>query len=61
MLEQIHQWVENTLKRDFQEEQEPLGLFCDNFEGQKADIFKKSIEPLGSIVWYGVANATDIW
>ena len=36
-------------------------MFCDNLEGQKAEVFKESVEALGGIVWYGVANATDIW
>ena len=35
-------------------------LFCDNIEGRKAEVFKESVEALGGIAWYGVANATDI-
>ena len=54
-------WVDNTLKKTVQKEQEPFVLFCDNLEGQKAEVFKESVEALGGIVWYGVANATDIW
>ena len=36
-------------------------MFCDNLEGQKAEVFKESVEALDGIVWYGVANVTDIW
>ena len=54
-------WVDNTLKKTVQEEQEPFVVFCDNLEGQKAEVFKESVEALGGIVWYGVANVTDIW
>ena len=53
--------VDNTLKKAVQEEQEPFVLFCDNLEGQKAEVLKESAEALGGIVWYGVANVTDIW
>ena len=49
------------MKKAVQEEQEPFVLFCDNLEGQKAEVFKESVETLGGIAWYGVANATDIW
>ena len=36
-------------------------MLCNNLEDQKAEVFKESVEALGGIVWYGVANATDIW
>ena len=42
-------------------EKEPFVLLCDNLEGQKADVFKESVEALDVIVWYGVADATGIW
>lgn len=35
--------------------------FCDNLHGQKADAFKKPAEELVEIVWYEVANASEIW
>ena len=54
-------WVDNTLRKTVQEEQEPFVLFCGNLEGQKAEVFKESADALGGIVWYGVANVTDIW
>ena len=34
-------------------EKEPFVLLCDNLEGQKADVFKESVEVLDVIVWYG--------
>ena len=54
-------WVDNTLKKTVQEEQEPFALFCNNLEDQKAEVFKESVEALSGIVWYCVANATDKW
>ena len=33
---------------------------CHNL-GQKADLFKDIVKESGGLVWYGVANATDIW
>ena len=51
----------NTLKKTVQEEQEPFVLFCGNLDSQRAEVFKESVEALSGIVWYGVANATDIW
>ena len=53
--------VDNTLKKTVQEEQELFVFFCDNLEVQKAEFSKESVEALGGIVWYGVANTTDIW
>ena len=35
--------------------------FFDNLEGQKNPDFKDAASSCGSIVWYGLANATDIW
>ena len=43
-------WVDNTLKKAVQEEQEPFVFFCDNLEGQKAEVFKESVEAVGGIV-----------
>ena len=35
--------------------------FCDNLEGQKNPDFKDAASSCGSIAWYDLANATDIW
>ena len=36
-------------------------LFVDNLEGQKAESFKDAVSASNGLVWYGLANATDIW
>ena len=43
------------------EEEDHFVLFCDNLEAQKSAGFKDDVEALLGLVWYGVANATDIW
>ena len=53
-------WAQIALKSPVEKE-DNFVLFCDNLEGQKADLFKDTVKELGGLVWYGVANATDIW
>ena len=53
-------WAEKTLKSAVEKEVNFV-LFYNNLEGQKADLFKDTVKELGGLVWYGVANATDIW
>ena len=36
-------------------------LFCDNLEGQISLQFRDAVRKLNGIVWYGLANATDLW
>ena len=43
------------------EKEDNFILFCDNLEGKKADLFRDTVKELGALVWYGVADAIDIW
>ena len=54
------EWAKKTLKSAIEEE-DHFVLFCDKLQGQIADGFKDAVEVLDGLVWYGVANATDIW
>ena len=53
-------WVNNTLKPAVENVNEYV-LFCDNLTGQTTDEFKKEIRKTNGIVWFGVANATNVW
>ena len=53
-------WAEKTLKSAVEKE-DNFVPFCDNLEVRKADLFKDTVKELGRLVWYGVANVTDIW
>ena len=36
-------------------------MFVDNLTAQQTDVFKKSVADICDLVWYGLANATDLW
>ena len=36
-------------------------LWITNLEGQKPEPFKDAVSASNGLVWYGLANATDIW
>lgn len=54
------EWARKTLKPATNDE-DRFVLYVDNLEGQKADRFKDAVSANGGLVWYGLANATDIW
>ena len=54
-------FVQNGNTQACSSKETPLCSFCDNLEGQKNPDFKDAASSCGSIVWYGLANATDIW
>ena len=54
------EWVKLTLSSAVQNLDEYI-LFCDNLVGQTSEEFQKAVRKTGGIVWYGLANATNIW
>ena len=54
------EWAKKPLKSAIEEE-DHFVLFCNNLQGQISDGFKDAVGALDGLVWYGVANATDIW
>ena len=53
------EWDKRTLKSAVQGKHHFV-LFCNNLEGQKNPEFKDAVSSCGGIVWYALANATDI-
>ena len=54
------EWVRRTLAPAVANLDEFV-LFCDNLEGQISLQFQDAVRKLNGIVWYGLANATDLW
>ena len=54
------EWVRRTLAPAVANLDEFV-LFCNNLEGQISLQFQDAVRRLNGIVWYGVANATDLW
>ena len=54
------QWVEKTLSPIVKDESCYV-LFCDNLSAQVSDEFKEAVAKTKGIVWFGMANGTDLW
>lgn len=54
------EWCEKTLKPAVADLDRFL-LYCDNLQAQVQPAFKSAIHDIKGLVWYGIANATDIW
>ena len=53
-------WVKSTLAKAVQNLDEYV-LFCDNLVAQTSNEFKEAVRATKGIVWFGLANATNIW
>ena len=53
-------WATDTLHKAVSNLDEFV-LFCDNLAAQISEPFKEKIRELNGIVWYGLANATNVW
>lgn len=53
-------WIKRTLEPVVKDEGD-FALFCDNLSAQQNEAFQQAIAERGGVVWYGPANATDLW
>jgi len=55
-------WVDKTLKGFIESENlERFVLLLDNLTTHTEESFKKSVSDLKGLVWFGLADATDLW
>ena len=53
-------WAKKTLSRCVKDLKRFV-LFADNLTAQTSDAFKESVAIMKGVVWFGLANATDLW
>ena len=53
-------WAKRTLSKSVKNLKR-FALFADNLTAQTSDAFKESVAILKGVVWFGLANATDLW